>query len=324
MGKTAGAWSRPLDTEPCRRLAAHPSSDRTIERIFDILARTVFPSEDDLRTGASLTGARGAYRDASEVRREFSDCWLGLLRRLPSRRVRKFLVCLEGKILHHLSRPELLAPGLEAILDQGGLNGVLAMDAIFALMRSYNLDFANFYDRLYGMVTYDTLHSPYKASFMRSCQLFLSSTMVPAYVVAGFCKRLSQLALSSSPVVVAWIVSFIYNLLRQHPACRVLLHREHDDQRDPFLREERSLVGCRAIDSSLWELKSLEAHYWSRISKLVGLFREGFQRPPFDVDSIADEAEEFHAGLAVREELAHRWSRRPPTHCVIEDKLFCD
>lgn len=297
---------------------------RVIERIFTILSKTDFPSAEELEAGKSLTSARGSYRSALEMRKEFSDCWLEVIKKLPAKKVGRLLVCLEGKVLRHLSKPELLAPGLEGILDRGGLNGVLAMGAIFTLMRSYNLEFPNFYDRLYGMVSYDILHSPYRTSFMKSCQLFISSTMIPAYVVAGFCKRLARLAPSSSPAVVAWIVPFIYNLLWKYPSCRVLLHRDQGTREDPFSGEEQSLVRCRAVESSLWELKSLEHHYWPRISRLLTIFKEGFLKPPFDVDSIADEVGELCAVSAVQEELSHRWSRRPPTHFTIENKLFCN
>lgn len=48
---------------------------------------------------------------------------------------------------------------------------------------------------------------------------------LPAYLVAAFAKRLSRLALTAPPEALLMVLPFICNLLRRHPACRVLVHR---------------------------------------------------------------------------------------------------
>ena len=68
---------------------------------------------------------------------------------------------------------------------------------------------------------------------------------------------------------------FIHNLLRRHPACLVLLDSpdqpveagslgEHTGQ-DPFLENEEDPAKTNALDSSLWELKSLSNHYYNQV-----------------------------------------------------------
>lgn len=55
---------------------------------------------------------------------------------------------------------------------------------------------------------------------------FLSlSSHLPVYLVAAFAKRLSRLALTAPPAVLLMVLPFICNLIRRHPACRVLIHR---------------------------------------------------------------------------------------------------
>lgn len=48
---------------------------------------------------------------------------------------------------------------------------------------------------------------------------------LPAYLVAAFTKRLARLALTAPPEALLTVLPFICNLLRRHPACRVLVHR---------------------------------------------------------------------------------------------------
>lgn len=48
---------------------------------------------------------------------------------------------------------------------------------------------------------------------------------LPAYLVAAFAKRLARLALTAPPTALLIMLPFIYNLLRRHPSCRLLLHK---------------------------------------------------------------------------------------------------
>lgn len=48
---------------------------------------------------------------------------------------------------------------------------------------------------------------------------------LPAYLVAAFAKRLARLALTAPPAGLLIVLPFIYNLIRRHPSCRVLLHK---------------------------------------------------------------------------------------------------
>lgn len=52
---------------------------------------------------------------------------------------------------------------------------------------------------------------------------------LPAYLVAAFAKRLARLALTAPPTALLILLPFIYNLIRRHPSCRVLLHKPSAD-----------------------------------------------------------------------------------------------
>jgi hypothetical protein len=51
------------------------------------------------------------------------------------------------------------------------------------------------------------------------------SSHLPVYLVAAFAKRLARLALTAPPESLLMVLPFIYNLIRRHPSCRVLVHR---------------------------------------------------------------------------------------------------
>lgn len=65
---------------------------------------------------------------------------------------------------------------------------------------------------------------------------------------------------------------FIYNLLKRHPSCKVLIHREGDAVTsytdDPFVETEENPAKCRALDSSLWETQALLHHYHADVARL--------------------------------------------------------
>ena len=64
-------------------------------------------------------------------------------------------------------------------------------------------------------------------------------------------------------------LAFIHNILRRHRACNILLNRDSKESEagtalgsDPYLDNEADPANSRAIESSLWEVKSLCNHYY--------------------------------------------------------------
>jgi U3 small nucleolar RNA-associated protein 19 len=218
----------------------------------------------------------------------------------------------------------MLISFLKRSYQVGGLIGVLSLDAVFYLMRTQNLEFPNFYDNLYAILDESCLRAVYRVKLFKFLRLFLSSTMVPAYVVAGIIKRLSRLSLAAPPSAIVWIVPFIYNVLHDYPAIRVMIHREDVifEDGDLFIANEKDLSKCRALESSLWEINALEKHYWPRIAKLPVILREKYTRPVYSLDEIAEGINEVDTCMASGEELGHKWSQRPAISMDIPDRVF--
>nr|VWO99072.1 Uncharacterized protein [Ganoderma boninense] len=228
----------------------------------------------------------------------FTKAWLELLPRLSrgsmeSTRVfsLRVLNVLHRGVVPHLTRPILIMDWVSSAVDHGGTIGLLALNALFMLMKDYNLDYPSFYTRLYSFLGRDMLHLKHRARFFRLTELFLSSTHLPANLVASFVKRLSRLSLTAPPAAVVMLIPFTYNMLRRHPALMAMIHRVDDDARvecDGFLVAEANPTLTNALESSLWELYSHRQHYHSSVSTLAKIFEEAFTRPSYAMEDFLD------------------------------------
>lgn len=57
---------------------------------------------------------------------------------------------------------------------------------------------------------------------------------------------------------------------------------------DPFNAEESSPLTTGAINSSCWELASLQHHYLASISTLAKVFSEVFTKPEYNMEDFLD------------------------------------
>ncbi|KAI0648198.1 ribosome biogenesis protein Noc4 [Trametes meyenii] len=230
----------------------------------------------------------------------FTRAWLALLPQLSqgsregtrasSLRV---LSVLHRGVIPHLTRPILIMDWVSSSVDHGGTVGLLALNALFTLMKDYNLDYPSFYSRLYGFLDRDVLHLKHRARFFRLTELFLSSTHLPATLVASFVKRLSRLSLTAPPAAVVMLIPFTYNMLRRHPALMGMIHRSEDVRgaekcTDGFDEHERNPTQTNALESSLWELYSHRQHYHGAVSTLGKIFEEAFTRPSYGMEDFLD------------------------------------
>ncbi|KZO94486.1 CBF-domain-containing protein [Calocera viscosa TUFC12733] len=220
----------------------------------------------------------------------FSDCWLALLPHLNTPALAsKALNVLHKAVLPHFTRPLRLMDWISGCVDHGGVIGLLALNALFTLMRDHNLDYPDFYKRLYGFLTRDVLHLKYRARFFRLTELFLSSTHLPVALLASFIKRLSRLSLSAPPAAIVMIIPFTYNILKQHPSLMPMIHRETTgDDADPFKADESDPMLTNAIASSLWELNSHREHYLASVSTMAKILSEPFTKPSYALEDFLD------------------------------------
>lgn len=227
----------------------------------------------------------------------FTRLWLTLLPQLSdgdseSTLSIRALNTMHRGVMPHLTRAIMLMDWVGACVDYGGVAGLLALNTLFILMQEYNLDYPSFYTRLYAFLDRDVLHLKHRARFFRLADLFLSSSHLPATLLASFVKRLSRLSLNAPPSSIVMMVPFTYNVLKRHPALMVMIHRDEDEgsesTEDPFLPDESNPNLTNALDSSLWELYSHKRHYHSGVSTLACIFEEAFTKPNYPLEDFLD------------------------------------
>lgn len=172
-------------------------------------------------------------------------------------------------------------------LKQCDLEKVRSNPAI--MLRYYpirNPDMENtIFDEVYGLINESLLNKTYKFRIFYFLNTFLSSTKVPAHVIAAYMKRLSRMSLEAKPRSLVAILRIVNNLLSRHPTLMFLRDRVDEKARemeistdtctlrnwlasDPFVLDEiHDLKATSAMDSSIWELMPLRFHEHPSIAK---------------------------------------------------------
>ena len=229
-------------------------------------------------------------------KKQAQGVWVALLRQdLDRSHRKKILSILSEQIAPWFLQPELLLDFLIDSFDAGGAMSLMALSGLFFLMKEKNLDYPNFYRKLYSMLDADLLHSKHRSRFFRLLDTFLASTHLPATLVASFMKRMARLAINAPPSAIVAVVPWIYNLLRNHPSCTFMIHRQHslsdsedDEYRDPFDVQEADPTMTNAIESSLWEIHMLQSHYHPNVATVCKIISEQFTKQSYNIEDFLD------------------------------------
>ncbi|KAF0696736.1 Aste57867_12538 [Aphanomyces stellatus] len=234
------------------------------------------------------------------------------------------LAKLPNSVMPHLTDPLLLADFLTDSYNIGGITSLLALNSLFVLIQEYNFDYPDFFSKLYALLSDESLmRSKFRKRFFKLLTLFLSSTYLPAYVIAAFTKRsyqLSRLSLTAEPGAILFIIPCVYNLVLRHKECIQLIHRstamsvadkaaekrelltmknkidvaaarilkssthiELKEGADPFDNAENDPSKCNALKSSLWEIYTLKHHYHAGVATRVKIFEEKIRSQMLDL-----------------------------------------
>lgn len=232
------------------------------------------------RPRGNAATVRGKWASRKYRQRALSDAWLELLKlNLPFDLYRSILSRLHDLIIPALINPLLLSDFLTHALDREGLDGMLALNGIFILVTQHGLEYPKFYERLYGLLKPEAFLSKHRVRFFQLADIFLASSMVPAYTAASFAKRFARLGMRGSTAAAIISIAFIHNILRRHPACMQIIHRRLSPSqsdgdssaapskqgpvwkgKDVYDENEEDPAESRALESSLWELTALRQH----------------------------------------------------------------
>ncbi|GER57760.1 nucleolar complex protein-like protein [Striga asiatica] len=241
-------------------------------------------------------------RDVSKkMKQKLSKAWISFLRLpLPLDVYKEVLVKLHQYVIPYLHNPIMLCDFLTQSYDVGGVVSVMALSSLFILMTQHGLEYPNFYNKLYALLEPSIFMAKHRAKFFELLDSCLKSSLLPAYLTAAFCKKLSRLALSVPPSGALVIIALVHNLLQRHPSINCLVHREGNTDSteetssegkssfqdledgstngelikeksgiDHFKNEETDPKDTNAMRSSLWEIDTLRHHYSPPVSRFV-------------------------------------------------------
>jgi U3 small nucleolar RNA-associated protein 19 len=228
------------------------------------------------------------------------EAWLAILNNEMDKEQRKTLLgSMSSTIAPWFNKPELLMDFLTDSYNIGGSTSLQALSGVFYLIAERNLDYPLFYKKLYSLLDSGILHSKHRSKFFRLLDTFMASSHLPGVLVASFIKRLSRLTLNAPPAGVVAVVPWIYNLLKRHPTCTFMIHREvrgdeakwqleKEGMKDPFDADEEDPMETNAIESSLWELVTLQSHYHPNVATLAKIISEQFTKQQYNLEDFLD------------------------------------
>ncbi|KAF8621393.1 hypothetical protein AX15_007846 [Amanita polypyramis BW_CC] len=314
------------DTETLEERGGELGEDDDWRKFFDEEDNTKGKESSQPRARLHTLTIHQSLHSLASHRAVFTRAWLTLLPRLAIKNdaaaskalTLRALNVMHRGVLPHLTRAVLVMDWVGSCVDYGGVVGLLAFNALFILMKDYNLDYPSFYTHLYAFLDRDVLHLKHRARFFRMTELFLSSSHLPATILASFVKRLSRLSLSAPPAAIIMIIPFTYNILKRHPALMVMVHRteEDGDFNDSFLSDEPNPLLTQALSSSLWELYSHRSHYHSTVSSLAKILSEAFTKPGYAMEDFLD-----HTYHTLFDAEASRKIKKEPALAIDIDKL---
>lgn len=284
-------------TERLDTWTAEASSDLLYANYFSLIRNGLLYISDEsqlreLPNWVSIELPDSAYK--FNVKTRYQKCLLAVLKctELSISQYKALMSILHKRIIPYMAVPAGLMDFLTDAYDQqdDDVLPILALNSLWELMKNYNLEYPDFYTKLYSLLTPNLLFTRYRSRFFRLCDLFLSSTHLSANLVASFIKRLARLALTGTAPGVVIIIPLIYNLLKRHPSCMVLLQNSDPSSNyvDPFDNSEENPLRTGAMGSSLWEMETLMSHYHPNIATLAKIFGEPFKKPNYNMEDFLD------------------------------------
>ncbi|XP_041347995.1 nucleolar complex protein 4 homolog A-like [Gigantopelta aegis] len=234
--------------------------------------------------------------DWREHRKLFTNVWILFLSfKLTTGLYKKVLMILHDKVIPYVSCPLFLSDFLTESYNVGGAISLLALNGLFLLVSKYNLDYPDFYKKLYALFEPSIFHVKYRSRFFYLANMFLSSTHLPAYLVASFAKKLSRILLTAPSSGLRLAIPFMLNLVIRHPNLKVMLNRTNgptDITSDPYNYDETDPGKSKALDSCLWELKTLQSHYCPDIVSQASRIEHPLSTTETDLSELLDITED--------------------------------
>lgn len=197
-------------------------------------------------------------RSPQAQRKNYQQCILCLLRHELSESLLQYvLLKAPTDILPYLSTPVQLADYLVDCYNYGGMVSVLALGGLFTLITEYNVNYPNYYNKLYQLLTPEAFRLKYRQQFLSLLVQSLRSSNISASVVAAFCKRLCRLAVTESPATALFVIPLVTELITYHSVLYPLLQVKDPQDIYEVVNHRKPLPGVEAEEMEVKRQKEL-------------------------------------------------------------------
>lgn len=273
---------------------------------FDITNHSTSYDDKEADLEIFVSNPPSLMENEFKFKKALEENWLFILSNslITDEQFKSILAILHKRVIPRLQQPTRLMDFLTDCYDNSSDLAVqlLALNGLFNLMHQYNLEYPNFYYKLYALFTEDLLHLKYRSRFIRLIELFLRSSHLSINLIASFIKRMSRLLLTASPGAIVSILPLVYNLQKLHPNCMIMIHDpEYVPNNyelfskvknmkfiDPYDETEEDPELSDAINSSLWEIESLMTHYHPNVASLAKIFKQPFRKLNYNLEDFLD------------------------------------
>ncbi|XP_065223098.1 nucleolar complex protein 4 homolog A [Planococcus citri] len=266
-------------------------------KILDILKEVPIPSEEELQDYdpevlLCVTKNKTKFKPKyAAIQESIHNLWNIIIKwNATSNTHKKVLVLLIENLMVHLSKPILTMDYLMESLNAGGAVSLLALQGVFTLVKDHNLEYPNIYGKLYSFFHPSIFYTKYKSRLYVLTNIFLSSTHLPEALVASYMKRFARLCLCAPPQDIIILCAFIGNLLIRHSGLRKMIQHPEGGSvsSDPYLEDELDPMKTKAMESSLWELKTLEQHILPQVSNAVNFINKPLPSVEWDLTPLIE------------------------------------
>ena len=192
---------------------------------------------------------------------------------------KRILILLTDKVMPVLKNPLFFTDFLMNSYNVGGAISLLALNGVFFLITKHNLEYPDFYKKLYSLCTPELMHAKYRARFFYLANLFLASSHLPEYLVAAFVKRFSRLCLTAPANSILLVLPFIGNLLLRHKGLVKMI----DNSEEHFIMDEPDPSKSKAVESGLWEIKTLQNHTLPQVAQAAKFINKSLPQMEWNI-----------------------------------------
>ncbi|KRY33611.1 Phosphatidylinositol 4-kinase type 2-beta [Trichinella spiralis] len=250
-------------------------NEKFLKNFFDLLKAIPAPKVENRELLFSYEEAMSLHNEMcySATLHIFSQCWVNFIRnKLPPSLHCECLLWIDMHILAVVDCPLYFTDFVISSFAMGFPLNAAALGSLKHLILICNISYPKLYTAMYNLLQPEIFKLSFRLRFYSVLDTFMHSTHLPTYLVAAFIKKLSRLSLRAPLDSCIILLGLIRNWLIRHPACQFLVNRQDEQlqiKNDPYNMDELNPQLSNAMESFLWEIKTLKNHYNEEVANMA-------------------------------------------------------